>query len=188
MLFLGFSYNALAHANTPHATAKEFVLHALEIEINALINSDVSEEERLNAFMPFVQKNIDVKYLVKFTTGGRKWRKASDNEKARAIYLMRTRIAKLYIKNFKKIQGGSIVIQRVTENNGITTIKSKIRLAGGGDFNVSFIINKNFETFRIQDVIVENIRISSIVKNHFRRNVKQDGIAGLIKKLENEIA
>lgn len=186
LMLMLFSFNVSANVNTPQS-ATDFVLHALNVEIQGLVNANVSEEERLKAFSPFVLKNIDIQYLVRFSLGRKRWKQATDDEKTRAIFLMRERIAKLYINNFEKIKNGQVSIQgKPVTRNGTTTVKTKIVLADGGSFKVTFMIKKENELFKIKDIIVEGVRISYVVKNHFRRNVKKDGIVGLIKRLEAE--
>ncbi len=186
LLLLGFAFNGNSHTYTQYS-AEEFIKHSLEVDIQELVNADVSEEGRLAEFLPFMEKNINIEHLVKYTIRADNWHNATTFQKNTSIYLMRLRAAKLYIKHFEKIKGGKVDIKKTVEKSSLISIKTEITLVSGVLLNVTFEISRNIDgKFQIKDMIVENLRISSIIRSHFRESIKKDGIAGLIGQLKKE--
>jgi ABC-type transporter MlaC component len=193
-LLFGVSFNASAaiqvHAQEQaHQTSEDFVEHAL-IEVQELINADVNTEERLSAFMAFVDDTLDVPYFVEklFYRQEDKWQNATPDDKAQAVHLMKEYIAGLYINNFQTARNGRVVVTGVQALPGDQSlVEVKIELLNSVDFVVAFKAVKHNGAFKIRDVVFDDISLLHNLRGSYRRTIKSGGVGGLITRLQEQI-
>ncbi len=184
LLFVFICFSCFLHADT---NCKK---HALFIDtwsnaVDIIVNSDKSQEEKLDTIKTILDKNIDVSKMSHFVLG-RHGKIASEESIERFIKIYHKYIvnsySRLIIKYFEtnNIQGNRLV------RKNQCVIYSKIKYKSVY-IDVAYFTTIKNNNVQIDDISLEGKRTSIDNRNRFKKILQTSGINGLIRELESKL-
>lgn len=118
---------------------------------------------------------------------GPSWRQASDSEKEEYVKLFTELISRTYYNRvIDNIGDSKIEIVKSAVRSKKALVKTSVSSKGDDFFVIYRMRNKN-ETWKIYDVIIENVSMVSNYRSEFGEIVRREKMAGLISKLRKKL-
>ena len=192
---LVFCFNArasLGGQNDNHGEGSaNFIRSLAQKAIGSLTDPDVLREERIDRFRALFSDSFAVRSIGKRALG-RYWRKAGTEERMEYQKHFEQLMVVAYVDRFANYAGESLTIRESRiEDSAIATVFTEIHRRGGKKpIRVDWVVGTNGTIFKIVDVKVEGISMTSTLRSEFssiirRRNGK---VSGLIEELAKRTA
>ena len=178
-----------AEAVDPVAESVAFTKKLTADATAALLQEDVSENEKLAAFQSVLSEGLAVDSIGRFMIGeARKTMSPEQTERYEAIFP--TYITRLYAEQFADIVGRPLeVVDTKTINRRDVIVRTRFNREDGGPINVDWRVRKlKSGEHKAIDIIVSGVSIMLVKREEFSAFVKQNGVDALIDKLEADAA
>lgn len=181
MLFIG---NVQAQING--AEAEAFVKKVTNEGIEDIINANVSQQEKDKRFEKLFNEALDLDFIGKFVLG-RAWRTATPQQRTSFIAVYRELNIKTWSKRFDEFKGRSFVFKGTTPSNSKNQIfvNSTVAMDQGEPAKVVWRVKQNGNTFKIVDIIIENVSLAITARNEYSGFLKNNG--GNVDTLINDL-
>lgn len=181
MLFIG---NVQAQING--AEAEAFVKKVTNEGIEDIINANVSQQEKDKRFEKLFNEALDLDFIGKFVLG-RAWRTATPQQRTSFIAVYRELNIKTWSKRFDEFKGRSFVFKGTTPSNSKNQIfvNSTVAMDQGEPAKVVWRVKQNGRTFKIVDIIIENVSLAITARNEYSGFLKNNG--GNVDTLINDL-
>lgn len=155
--------------------AAQFVQGLGDRAIGILADPKVSDSEALNVFRALLTENFDVLTIGRFVAG-RNWNSATEPERTEYTRLFETMIVEVYAQRFNQYAGETFkVTGSRAEGERDAIITSQVLRPSGPPVNVAWRVRSRDGTYRIVDVIVENVSMSVTQRSEFASVIDQNG-------------
>lgn len=185
ILFLSSSLWAYEKSD-PTATVEEAVGKIVDIAIK--MKSDEQDEARFDAFRKVFQQYFDVRRLSAMTLGGPAWKSLDKGQKSAYSKKFTDFVVSFYTGKLKEYDNNKIVYKepRFKSKGKKAIVPSLIEYQGKmAKLNYSMVFKKG--VWKMYDVEVEGIRLSSTYRSQFKDVLKKDKFEGLLKELDRLI-
>ena len=161
--------------------AESFVKKITKEGIEEIIDSNVSQSEN---------EALDLKFIGQFVLG-RYWRQASQSQKNEFIEVYRQLNVKTWSKRFDEFKGKDFIFEGTSPSTSANQVfvNSKVPMDQGKPATVVWRVKQNGSSFKIVDIIIENVSLAITARNEYTAFIKNSpsGIDGLIKDLKAKV-
>ena len=190
-LFILGVYAAPAMAEVNAAQAQKFVEDVTNDGIENIINANVSQKEKDKRFATLFNNALDMKFIGQFVLG-RYWRTATPEQRDAFIKAYREMNIKTWSKRFDEFKGRNFKFIGTTPSNSANQIfvNSEVPMPEGQPAKVVWRVKKTGDTFKIVDIIIENVSLAITARNEYSAYIKKspNGVDDLIKDLQQKVA
>lgn len=170
--------------------AESFVKKITKEGIEEIIDSNVSQSEKDKRFEKLFNEALDLKFIGQFVLG-RYWRQASQSQKNEFIEVYRQLNVKTWSKRFDEFKGKDFVFEGTSPSTSANQVfvNSKVPMDQGKPATVVWRVKQNGSSFKIVDIIIENVSLAITARNEYTAFIKNSpsGIDGLIKDLKAKV-
>lgn len=167
---------AQAQATKNPQAAADFVQALGDKAIATLADPKIADDQARDIFRQLLNQNFDIPTISRFVLG-RYWNVANDAQKKEYQGLFERMIVEVYAERFNQYAGESFKVagaQASGENDAI--VNSLVLRPEGAPVNVAWRVRHKDGSFKIIDVIVENVSMSVTQRSEFSSVI--DGAGG----------
>ena len=119
---------------------------------------------------------------------GRAWAQATPEQRKKLVEEFRKMLVRTYSNAISAYEGQTMKVLPVRMKPGDTevTVHNRYIRAGGQPLPVDYQMHKTDQGWKIYDITVEGVSLVLTYRSEFDAVVKQSGIDGLIKRLEEK--
>jgi phospholipid transport system substrate-binding protein len=119
---------------------------------------------------------------------GRAWAQATPEQRKKLVEEFRRMLVRTYSNAISAYEGQTMQVLPVRMKPGDTevTVHNRYLRAGGKPLPVDYQMHKTDQGWKIYDITVEGVSLVLTYRSEFDAIVKQEGIDGLIKRLEEK--
>ena len=170
--------------------SRKFIQLMADQAIKSLTSGEITRVERIKRFRLLFNDRFAVQSIGKFVLG-RHWRKCSDDEKIEYLDLFEDFMVISYFDRFVSYAGVTLQFKNTRiENETNVTVFSEIKQPNGAkSIHIDWRVGTNGSIYKILDVVVEGISMSSTLRSDFGSIISQKGgkVLGLIDALKEKI-
>ena len=121
---------------------------------------------------------------------GRDWNKASPAQQRALTSAFREMLIRTYSKALLKYSDEDIVYEssRPGTHSDTVVVSTQVRAPGSSPIPMDYRLHKKSGSWKVYDVIIENVSLISNYRGQFRATIARSGIDGLIDELETKNA
>ncbi|MEE3625488.1 ABC transporter substrate-binding protein [Nitrospirillum sp. BR 11752] len=174
-LSLGLPFATPALAAADAGAAVKFVQGLGDRAIGVLSKPGASKAEIQSTFTQLLEQNFDLQTIGRFVLG-RYWNIANDAQRQEYMKLFQTMIVSVYAERFSQYAGETFKVgnaQPDGEKDAI--VNSQVIRSNGPAVNVDWRLRSKDGSFRIIDVVVENVSMSLTQRSEFASVIESHG-------------
>lgn len=171
-------------AQSPEA----FVRIVAQRAIDQLSVKDLLEGERESRFRALLNEHFDIHEIGRFALG-LYWRQATDQQKAEYQKLFEEFVVQSYSHRFKDYSGEQFRVTQVVDAAGSDKlVQTEIVRPHGNPIRLNWRVRPSPNSFRIVDVVLEGISMSTTQRDEFAAVIRQNGgkVDGLLAALRKK--
>lgn len=168
-------FSASAHAEVDAAAAEAFVKNVTRQGIEQIINANVSQAEKDARFAKLFNDALDLDFIGQFVLG-RNWRTATPEQRKEFIKVYRQLNISTWSKRFDEFKGKDFIFNGTTPSNskGQIFVNSKVPMDQGEPAKVVWRVREKNGSFKIVDIIIENVSLAITARNEYTAFIKKD--------------
>ncbi len=178
-----------ARAEVNAQAARKFVEDVTKDGIENIIDANVSQQEKDARFAKLFNDALDMKFIGQFVLG-RYWRTATPAQREAFINAYRELNVKTWSKRFDEFKGRNFVFGGTTPSSSANQIfvNSTVPMEQGEPAKVVWRVKQNGDSFKIVDIIIENVSLAITARNEYTAYIKNNagGVEALIKDLQKK--
>lgn len=190
ILGLGIILSHGAKAEIDVAKADSFVREITSNGIEEIINANVSQTVKDERFEKLFNKALDLDFIGQFVLG-RYWRTATPTQRKNFIQVYRELNIKTWSARFDEFKGKSFVFTGSTPSTSSNQvfINSTVSMGEGEPAKVVWRVKQTGNTFKIVDIIIENVSLAITARNEYTAYIKNHNgdVDALIKDLQQKV-
>ncbi len=183
---------ALAPARAQQDLGPEELVRKVTQDVLDAIRSDrqLAAGDRQKALKLAEEKvlpHIDFEEAARLAVG-RAWARAAPEQRKKLVEEFRRMLVRTYANAISAYEGQTMQVLPVRMKPGDTevTVHNRYIRAGSKPLPVDYAMHKTAEGWKIYDITVEGVSLVLTYRSEFDAIVKQEGIDGLIKRLEEK--
>lgn len=189
-----FLFSAAAKADVDVSKADAFVRKVTGEGIEEIINANVSQSVKDVRFEKLFNEALDLDFIGQFVLG-RYWKLATPQQRIDFIKVYRELNVKTWSARFDEFKGKSFVFDGSTPSSSANQIfiNSTVAMGSGDPARVVWRVKQTGDTFKIVDIIIENVSLAITARNEYTAFIKNNGgnidalITDLTKKVNSAI-
>jgi phospholipid transport system substrate-binding protein len=179
-----------ARAQNAVPAAAQFIDRLSQTAIEGLTSNEIDHDERRERFRKIFTEAFDVATIGRFALGS-PWRTASEADRAEYLKAFEDYIVASYATRFADYGGEKIVTvgSRRGDDNEAFVLSQFVR-AQGAPVRVAWRVRPNGDSWRIIDVIIEDVSMAITQRDDFSATVQRNGgrLSALIEALRGKTA
>lgn len=181
---------AIASAEvTPDALVKQTAEEVLTI---VKTDKDIQAGNQQKIFAIAEEKilpNFDFERVCRMVLG-KNWKSASADQQVAFKKEFRSLLLRTYASALGKYRDQVIEYKPLRMEPGATnvTVKTQILQSGGQPIAVDYSLVKANESWKVYDIVIENVSLVTNYRSQFSNEIRQNGLDSLIKKLADKNA
>lgn len=185
-----FLFSAAAKADVDVAKADAFVRKVTSEGIEEIINAPVSQAVKDQRFEKLFNDALDLDFIGQFVLG-RYWKIATPEQRKDFIKVYRELNIKTWSARFDEFKGKSFVFVGSTPSTSKNQvfINSTVAMNQGAPAKVVWRVKQTGSSFKIVDIIIENVSLAITARNEYTAFIKNNGgnINALIADLQKKV-
>lgn len=185
-----FLFSAAAKADVDVAKADAFVRKVTSEGIEEIINAPVSQAVKDERFEKLFNDALDLDFIGQFVLG-RYWKIATPEQRKDFIKVYRELNIKTWSARFDEFKGKSFVFVGSTPSTSKNQvfINSTVAMNQGAPAKVVWRVKQTGSSFKIVDIIIENVSLAITARNEYTAFIKNNGgnINALIADLQKKV-
>lgn len=185
-----FLFATGARADVDVAKADAFVQKVTNEGIEDIINASVPQKVKDERFEKLFNSALDLDFIGQFVLG-RYWKTATPEQRKAFIKVYRELNIKTWSARFDEFKGKNFKFVGSTPSNSKNQvfINSTVAMGEGEPAKVVWRIKQNGSTFKIVDIIIENVSLAITARNEYSAFIKNNagGIDALIADLQKKV-
>ncbi|MDR1694204.1 MAG: ABC transporter substrate-binding protein [Lactobacillaceae bacterium] len=178
----------VSNAAIDEIKATDFVKKVVKEGIEEIIDSNVSQKEKVDRFRTLFNKDLDLDFIGKFVLG-RYWRTSTPEQRDAFIAAYRELNVKTWSGRFDDFTGKDFVFHGTTPSNNADQlfVNSSVDMGQGQQpAKVIWRVKQNDDSFKVVDIIIENVSLAITARNEYAAFIKKapGGVDDLIKNLQ----
>lgn len=179
----------VAKAEVNAQEAQKFVENVTKDGIENIVDANVSQQEKDARFTKLFNDALDMKFIGQFVLG-RYWRTATPAQREAFINAYRELNIKTWSKRFDEFKGHNFVFGGTKPSNSANQIfvNTTVPMEQGQPAKVVWRVKQNGDSFKIVDIIIENVSLAITARNEYTAYIKNNagGLEALIKDLQKK--
>ena len=183
---------ALAPARAEQHLGPEELVRKVTQDVLDAIRSDRQlaagdKQKALRLAEEKVLPHIDFEEATRLAVG-RAWARAAPEQRNKLVEEFRRMLVRTYSSAISAYEGQTMKVLpvRMKPGDSEVTVHNQYIRAGGTPLPVDYAMHKTAEGWKIYDITVEGVSLVLTYRSEFDALVKQSGIDGLIKRLEEK--
>lgn len=185
-----FLFATGARADVDVAKADAFVQKVTNEGIEDIINANVPQKVKDERFEKLFNSALDLDFIGQFVLG-RYWKTATPEQRKTFIKVYRELNIKTWSARFDEFKGKNFKFVGSTPSNSKNQvfINSTVAMGEGEPAKVVWRVKQNGSTFKIVDIIIENVSLAITARNEYSAFIKNNagGIDALIADLQKKV-
>lgn len=183
LMLLSVMGASLAANSAPDALVKSAV-----DEVLSVINQTKDKTTLRRLAEEKVLPRFDFKHMTQLAVGPA-WQKANAEQQQALEGGFRTLLVNTYTGSLSQAAGGDRKVEvkparQLGQND--TVVKTLVTQAGKQPISIDYRLENNSDDWKVYDVLVEGVSLVTTYRGTFSEVVRQSGIEGLIKALEDK--
>lgn len=187
ILFLFFSFDALAQNDTPQEMIKKFVQIIGDQIIDVAKDKSLSEFQKKQKIINIIDKSTDSKWIARFVLG-KNHKTASEEQKKQFMSMYREFMINTYGPKFNSYDGKKFAVNSVEKQSNFYLVKSEFT-PKNSDVAIffDFRIKENEGNFFIVDFIAEGVSLIETQRSEFNSSINEEGMDKFLENLKKRI-
>ncbi len=185
-----FFFNTQAHASINPNEAEKFVKQVTQQGIEQVINSNVSQTEKMARFTKLFNEDLDLDFIGKFVLG-RYWRTATPAQRSAFIDVYRKLNIQTWSARFDEFKGKHFEFlgTESSKSKDQIFVNSQVPMDEGAPASVKWRVKETNGKLRIVDIIIENVSLAQTARSEYTAYISKspNGIDGLIQDLKKRL-
>lgn len=178
-----------AAAQSADQGAAAFIQKLGDETVATFSNKSLSRDQAVQRFRTLLNAGFDVTYIGRWVLG-RYWNSASEAQRAEYQKLFEQMIVNTYAERFVEYSGETFKITGTApagESDSMVT--TQIARPNGPPVNISWRVRKAASSYKIIDVVVENVSMGVTQRQEFASVIEQNGgrVDALIQALRQKV-
>jgi phospholipid transport system substrate-binding protein len=191
-LGVGLAVIAIAPAATAIAAVDPAaMIHQLGSQALAILRPGTPPAQRAAGFRRLFRDNFAVGAIARFVLGPY-WRIATPEQRQQFVELLESYVAGVYAQKLADYSGGAlrVVATRADGVDGATVTTQAVKPNGGPPVTIDWRLIRVDGSFKISDVIVDNISMATTERAQFASIIERSGgqVDGLLAALRDKTA
>lgn len=184
LVLSGASVMAMANTVAPDVLVKNTTQEVLTIikQDKAL---QAGDKKKVNDLVEAkVLPHFDFTRMTRLAVG-KAWRTATPDQQQALVREFRTLLVRTYSKAISTAANTNVDVKplRMAAGDTETVVRTGIQQTGAQPISVDYVVEKDGDTWKVFDVIVEGASLVTTYRSTFNDEVTRGGIDGLIKSL-----
>lgn len=183
---LWFSFE-VAHvsAGKPREELRGTIDQVLAVLKNPVYQGDKNTVARRQKLRELIHPRFDFAEMGKRSLA-RNWRKRTPAERAEFVDVFASLLENSYVSKVEAYTDEKIVYPGEREKEGYAEVKTKVMPPSGRYIPIDYRLHKTSGGWRVYDVVIEGVSLISNYRTQFRRIIRKDSYAELIKRMKNK--
>lgn len=134
-----------------------------------------------------VLPNFDFTRMTRLALGSN-WNKATDAQRKELATQFKTLLVRTYSNSLSKYKDHKIEVENAKISGEEAVVKSMIIQPNGKSIPVDYHLEKADNSWKVYDIVIENLSLVTNYRNQFNSLVRNNGIDGLIQSLKDKNA
>lgn len=188
----------IAQALSVVAFAAAFAVQAADVAPDALVRTTVDEvlsvikqNKDKRALHDLAEQKVlphfDFQAMTRLAVG-RSWRDANPEQQKRLENAFRTLLVNTYTTALSQTAASDATVEvkpvQVKPDQAEVTVRTVAKQSGTQPFSIDYRMTRTAGSWKVQDVVVENLSLVTNYRGSFAAEVGRSGIEGLIKSIE----
>jgi phospholipid transport system substrate-binding protein len=174
---------AAAATSDPMATVKETVKQVLAIVTDPSYKSATSE--RREKLREIIAPRFDFSDMARSAMGYH-WRTLSQVQRDQFVHAFTGLLEASYMGKIEGYKGQQIVYVKETEDASTAQVNTKIVPKGGEAIPVNYQLKNDDGTWKVYDVVIDNISLVGNYRNQFNRIMNEKGYDKLVSAMKQK--
>jgi len=116
---------------------------------------------------------------------GKNWSQASQEEQAALVGEFRTLLVRTYSASLSSVSDYQIDFKplRMRPSDTDVMVRTEVSKPGAPPIPIDYRMEKQSDSWKVYDVLVDNVSLVTVYRNSFNSGVRRVGIAGLVSSL-----
>ena len=176
---------APASGGKPKQELKGTIDQVLEVLRDPAYQGDENKGVRREKLRELIHPRFDFAEMGKRSLA-RYWRKRTPAERKEFVDLFASLLEYSYISKIEAYSKEKIIYHIEREEGEFAEVKTKVVPLSGRDIPIDYRFHKTPEGWRVYDVVIEGVSLVSNYRTQFRRIIRKDSYAELIKRMKNK--
>ena len=192
LLLVGFLTLGFVQAQPAQELGPEELVKKITAEVMDAIKSDKelaagNREKALKLAEEKILPYVDFEEATRLAVG-RAWRQATPEQRKQLVQEFRNMLVRTYSNALSGYEGQEMRVlpSRVKPGDTEATVRNEFIRPGGKPVPIDYQMHKTDSGWKIYDITVEGISLVLTYRSEFDQVVKQEGIDGLIKRLQSK--
>ncbi len=156
--------------------------------ITVLANAGLSSDDKRHRIEAIVYARVDFATLSKLVLA-RSWNQLSEEQRTQFMDEFRQNLSATYGRNVESYKNEKVtIVDDHAEPRGDWTVRTKIVRNGADDINVHYRLRQIDGTWKIIDIIIENVSLVANFRSQFQEIMSQGGPTRLLQVLHDKNA
>lgn len=155
------------------------------VEIVEALSGDSNRPERRIKLREVISERFDFDEMAKRSLGPQ-WAKITPEEQTEFVRVFSNLLAKTYMNRVEKVTRDMVKVESENLDFPKSVVKSKV-ISDGSVFPLDYRLQNVNGTWKVYDVIIENIGLVANYRNEFAGIIRSSGFAGLMDGLKKKI-
>jgi len=181
LVALLFAFGAPAQETTPDALVKTLVGEVIDV---------IAKNKDASALVDLAEKKVTAHFDFKRMTQlavGRSWAEANSTQQAALERGFRTLLVRTYAAALAQTSGKTRVDVKAPSSSAGDSevlVRTVVNEPGSKPFAIDYRMSKASGSWKVFDVVVENLSLVTNYRSSFQSEISRSGIDGLIKTIE----
>ena len=154
--------------------------------INVLANASLPADDKRHRIEQIVYARVDFATLSKLVLA-RSWNQLSEEQRKQFMEEFRQNLSATYGRNVESYKNEKVtIVDDHAEPRGDWTVRTKIVRSGADDINVDYRLRQIDGTWKIIDIIIENVSLVANFRSQFQEIMSQGGPTRLLQVLHEK--
>ena len=172
-------------AGEPMDKIRLAVDNGIQILNDANLKSKDKKQERIDRLKEIISPFFDFTEMARRSLGSH-WRRRTPEEKQEFVTLFRDFLETIYSDKIDLYNGEKVVFSREIVDKDYAEVDSKVTNKKGEKFSVVYKLRRADGTWKVYDVVVENISLINNYRSQFNRVITNSSYEELIKKIKDK--
>lgn len=180
-----FALLGAAIAATPKEEIQSAIEKAMAILKDPNLKSEAKKPERIEQLRQVIFPKFDFAEMAKRSLGAN-WQRRSPEEQKEFVKVFTDLIENSYMDNIASYNGEKVNVTGEKQEKDFAQVNTKIVDNKGEEFSIDYRLYQAGNTWKIYDVVVENISIVNNYRSQFNRVISRSSFDDLLKRMKEK--
>lgn len=174
-----------APAGLPTDQTRATVDKVLDILNNAELRTEAKKNERRVQLRAVISPRFDFADMAKRSLANH-WARRSAQEQQEFVKVFTDLLENSYLDKIASYNGEKIAYLRETQDNDRAEVFTKVVTKKGEEFSINYALHPVSGTWKVYDVVIENISLVNNYRSQFNRVLANASFAELLQRLREK--